>query len=697
VIYASAALSPAITFQNIAFNNGNANPSSGGAIYNGGTLALNTVTFVGNAAPDGGAIYQVACGGCLLPSAVVGYSNFTGNLAMTGNGGAIRVQDGSFQVHDTDFSSNNAPVGAGGAIFLGQGPAISRSLTVNNGHFSNNASSNAAGTGNGGAIAAVTASTGTVSIDSSTFQGNSCSGVGSSGGAVNVDHTNLTVTGTLFRQNAANAGAYAGAVSAGYGIVAISDTTFDQNSSNSGGSGAVALTGTTGATIQRCTFSANVAQNNGAGGAMVTNGPVGIENSTFSGNSSQGASGYAGAIYVQAGTTDLRNVTVTANSANSDGGIWVSGSSTLTMRNSILSGNTDAGGSNPDLVVNGTFASNGYNLIGSSSGITVAGTDIINPNPNLGALANNGGPNFGNVVVVGPTLTQLPNTGSPAIDAGNPAGCLALNGSALATDQRLLTRPAGLHCDIGAAEVQAAAASATHLAFVQQPTSAVAGQAITPSITVQLQDSTNAPVAQSGTSVTLVLASGTGTLSGTTTQGTNASGLATFSGLSINLIGSKTLGASSSGLTGATSGLFAISAGAATSLVVLGGGAQHAAVSTAFATPLQVMATDGLGNPVSGVSVTFSPPGSGASAAILGSPATTNASGVASVTATANGTTGAYDVVASAGTLPTVNFALTNDPALATSRVPTLGAAGLILLALALAALGATAVRRISP
>jgi predicted outer membrane repeat protein len=421
VIYASGALSPAITFQNIAFTNGSANPSSGGAIYNGGTLALDTVTFTNNKAPDGGAIYQVACGGCLLPSSVVGYSTFTGNQATTGDGGAIRVQDGSFQVHDSDFSSNTAPTGAGGAIFLGQGPAISRSLTVSNGHFSNNASTNAAGTGNGGAIAAVTASTGTVSIDASTFQSNTCSGAGSSGGAVNVDHTNLTVTGTLFKQNAANAGAYGGAVSSGYGIVAVSDTTFDQNSSNSGGSGAVALTGTTGANFWRCTFSANVAQNNGAGGAMITNGPVGIENSTFSGNSSQGASGYAGAIYIQAGTTDLRNVTVTANSANTRGGIYAAGgiAQVLTMRNSIVAGNTETGGpsGNPEIGIGGTFTSNGYNLIGSSNGIAVAGTDIVNPSPNLGALGNNGGPNFGNVVVVGPTLTRLPSAGSPAIDA----------------------------------------------------------------------------------------------------------------------------------------------------------------------------------------------------------------------------------------------------------------------------------------
>jgi len=248
----------------------------------------------------------------------------------------------------------------------------------------------------------------------------------------------------------------------------------------------------------------------------------------------------------------------------------------------------------------------------------------------------------------------------------------------------------------GAAWVFVSSVSVNQLAFAQQPTTTVAGQPITPALTVQLQDAGSNPVAQAGTSITLALASGTGTLSGTMTQVTNASGLATFAGMSNNVIGTKTLSASSAGLTGATSSPFVISAGAVTSLAISGGSPQHTPVLSAFGTPLQVTATDGLGNPVTGVSVTFAPPGSGASAAIVGSPATTNASGIASVTATANGTAGAYNVVSSAGTLPPVNFALTNDPALAASSVPTLGTAGLVLLGLSLATLGASAVRRIS-
>jgi hypothetical protein len=243
---------------------------------------------------------------------------------------------------------------------------------------------------------------------------------------------------------------------------------------------------------------------------------------------------------------------------------------------------------------------------------------------------------------------------------------------------------------------RAAASSATHLAFVQQPTNAVAGAPISPSVTVQLQDASNAPVAQAGTNVTLALASGTGTLGGTATQATNASGLATFAGLSVNLAGTKTASASSSGLTGATSSPFVISAATPTTLAISGGSPQDTLVSTPFGLPLQAIVTDTFGNPVSGVPVTFTPPGSGASASITGSPATTNASGVASVTATANGTAGSYNVAATTGTLPSRTFSLTNDPP-TTNNVPTLGTTGLTLLGLALAALGVVGVRRCLP
>ncbi len=107
---------------------------------------------------------------------------------------------------------------------------------------------------------------------------------------------------------------------------------------------------------------------------------------------------------------------------------------------------------------------------------------------------------------------------------------------------------------------------AKKLAFVQQPTNAPAGTTISPAVTVQVRDSLGNNVAGSGVTITMVLSSGTGTLGGTKTRSTDASGVATFPDLSIDLAGTKTLSASHSGLDSETSTSFTISAGSATQL-----------------------------------------------------------------------------------------------------------------------------------
>ena len=97
--------------------------------------------------------------------------------------------------------------------------------------------------------------------------------------------------------------------------------------------------------------------------------------------------------------------------------------------------------------------------------------------------------------------------------------------------------------------------------FVQQPSSAGVGATITPAVTVQVQDASGNNMAVAGISITVALTTGTGTLSGTLTQTTNSSGLATFNDLSINQPGSKNLTASSLNLTSAVSNSFVIGSG----------------------------------------------------------------------------------------------------------------------------------------
>jgi hypothetical protein len=107
-------------------------------------------------------------------------------------------------------------------------------------------------------------------------------------------------------------------------------------------------------------------------------------------------------------------------------------------------------------------------------------------------------------------------------------------------------------------------------------------------------------------------------------------------------------------------------AGTPASVTPTAGTPQSATVSTAFATALQATVKDAGGNLLSGVSVTFVAPASGASATFGGSATvTTNASGVATAPAlTANSQAGTYSVTASAAGVTTpANFSLTNTAA----------------------------------
>jgi hypothetical protein len=110
------------------------------------------------------------------------------------------------------------------------------------------------------------------------------------------------------------------------------------------------------------------------------------------------------------------------------------------------------------------------------------------------------------------------------------------------------------------------AGSPAKLVVTGQPSSTLAGSAITPAVQVTVEDSFgNVVTADSSTSVTLALGAnpGSGTLAGTLTQ-TVSSGVATFANLRVNNVANGyTLAASSSqGLGTATSGAFNVMAAA---------------------------------------------------------------------------------------------------------------------------------------
>src|SRR5439155_816612 len=184
----------------------------------------------------------------------------------------------------------------------------------------------------------------------------------------------------------------------------------------------------------------------------------------------------------------------------------------------------------------------GNTVTGTAQNVTVA----IQNNPGSGTLS-------GTTTVAVNTSTGQATFSGLSIDKAGTGYTLTATGSTVSTTPGVVLSNA----------FNITAGAVNTVAFVQQPTDTVAGVAISfpPGVTVQLQNQFNNNVSTAGVSIGMALTTGTGTLGGTTTQTTDANGLATFSDLNINLSGSnKVLTASSTGLTSAASSTFTINA-----------------------------------------------------------------------------------------------------------------------------------------
>ena len=171
-------------------------------------------------------------------------------------------------------------------------------------------------------------------------------------------------------------------------------------------------------------------------------------NSTVSGNSAQFAAG----IYSDgsAAFTVLDFSTVAANSAVGEGGgIYqdVTNGGTTTIKNTIVADNS--GPIAPD--IDGTINSLNYNHVENINDgvfLTMA-NDVTGSDPQLGALANNGGS----------TQTHFPGGASVVLNTipNGTNGC----GTTVTSDQRGTTRPSGGSCEKGSVEVEIGTPTAT--------------------------------------------------------------------------------------------------------------------------------------------------------------------------------------------------------------------------------------------
>jgi CSLREA domain-containing protein len=306
---------------------------------------------------------------------------------------------------------------------------------------------------------------GALTLENCTVSQNSCVGGESSGngGGIftqgNLTLRNCTITGNSADDN--GGGVYVGQLA----TASFSGCTIANNTTTHGSGAGLRNDGRL--SIRSSTIAKNTSNGPNGGGILNFGGTLTVTNSTISGNhADSGGESNGGGIVNYVSRMTLISCTITGNTCsgtdsaggvrclNSNAGGW-----STTVSNTIIAGNTGAGGAAADVNSAGGdgFLSKGYNLIGDGSGSTgftqgtlhdQVGTTANPIDPQLDPLANNGGPTLTHALRTSPIV-------SPAIDAGN---------TDQDDDQRGLLRPiddpnapngSGNLTDIGAVELGA--------------------------------------------------------------------------------------------------------------------------------------------------------------------------------------------------------------------------------------------------
>jgi len=422
-----------LTLINVTLNNGLS--TSGGAIFNEGTLVVSNCSFYSNIATNAAASDGASSGDD---------DGEDGKNGVTSKGAAI-YSTGTLYVYDSSFLTNTVYGGNGGDGGDGGDDVI---LGYKGGKGGN------AGKGCGGAIYVA----GTAEIWRSTFEGNnSAGGIGGTPG---------TGGAGAYQGDGGDSGLGGTGMGAGIyneGTLKIYQSLFAANTSYGGNSSGVAAY-----SDPSDRYSGNGAY--AVGGGVLNAGTLYLENSTFFTNvcvggtggsvsdtnnskvySGSGGAGCGGALANMSGTSEIVNCTLatnnvyggtngTASTTNSNngtvgqalGGNLYRKAGTIKIRNSILAKGTSG------VNASGGVTDAGYNI---SSDATCKFTAVGSKNSTSPQLASaletqDGYPSAFPILIT-----------SPAFDA------IGTNGTAPELDQRGESRPQGAYADIGAYEL----------------------------------------------------------------------------------------------------------------------------------------------------------------------------------------------------------------------------------------------------
>jgi len=398
----------------------------------GGNLMLSEAT-VSNGLVDG-----FSGGGILNQDGTLTLNNSAvrDNEAINASGGGIASRavstDATTTINDSDILSNTAET-SGGGLYLVGGSNLTATLVVSNSQVSYNHANADAGGIRSTRFSGSTNHLIQVNILGSEVSHNTAAAYPGGGGMI-INYSEMLLADSLVSDNRVEVGAVSvvgGGIVNGFSDITILRSTIRDNvvasaggPFQSGGGGVFNTDGTM--LIVNSTIGGNQANLTASGGALLVgnhfgNSPsiVTIINSTINGNSTDTSAGAVATLDLGTGQPVVIN-----------------------FSNTIVSNNPAPDSTNCVAAPGTTISSTGYNLEDLDTCNFNQPTDLINTNPLLGLLQDNGGP----------TWTYALLDGSPAIDAADNAVCAAppVNG----VDQRGVARPYGPSCDIGAFELE---------------------------------------------------------------------------------------------------------------------------------------------------------------------------------------------------------------------------------------------------
>jgi len=339
-------------------------------------------------------------------------------LTLTGgvpsaDGGGLRVVGASLDAEDIvllrNHAGSEAPRDGGGGIFASDASVILRGVQI-----LENACTSLLGAG----------------------------GINGRGGGICAVRSDVTLIGGLLDENRAGNG---GGIFLDSGTLDLRDATLRGNHAEDGGGGGMAILATLPAppplvSIHRSSFIHNAAQE--GGGIALAQGHLTLRNASLARNYATTGGG------LLAGTgcvVDLFNVTIAGNESGLGGGVHAVPGAIVSVANSIIGDNEQEYPGAPAPDWSGELLSLGYVLVENTDGTVLLGDPtglVIGQDPGLEAPADNGGA----------TETVGLRVISPAIDAGSPQAPGGGAPACEATDQRLVARPFGAACDLGAYE-----------------------------------------------------------------------------------------------------------------------------------------------------------------------------------------------------------------------------------------------------